>query len=87
MEKDNEKIPRFAYESAISHSDRVNKRLFILCIILIIALLATNVGWVIYESQFEDYVVTQENDDGYNNFIGNDGDIYNGETNDKIPAP
>ena len=29
--------------------------------------------------KFEDSVtITQENDDGYNNYVGNDGDIING---------
>ena len=53
---------------------------------LIIALIGTNAGWLYYESQFEDVVTTeivQENADGYNNYIGNDGDIVNGETDNK----
>jgi hypothetical protein len=33
--------------------------------------------WIIYENSFEDYVVTQESEEGTNNFIGNDGKIIN----------
>ena len=83
MGEDSEKIPRFAYESAMAHCERTIKRLWVLCIILIASLLFTNAAWVIYESQFEEISIEQQNEDGYNNYIGNDGDIYNGETDDK----
>lgn len=36
------------------------QRKFILIIILIIALVSTNVGWLIYESQFETVLETEE---------------------------
>lgn len=72
-----------AIESALARLDRTNRRLFILCIILILLLLATNIGWLYWENQFEDVVVTQDNANGYNSYIGNDGDINYGETNDK----
>ena len=72
-----DKVPYIAYESTQARLERMNRRVWILCIILIIALIGTNAGWIYYESQFEDYTVTQENKDGYNNYIGNDGDITN----------
>ncbi len=76
-------IPYVAFESAQIRLERTNRRLFILCIILILLLLATNIGWLYYENSFEDVVVTQDNANGYNSYIGNDGDINYGETNDK----
>jgi hypothetical protein len=78
-----EQIPYVAFESAQIRLERTNRRLFILCIILILLLLATNMGWLYYENSFEDVVVTQDNANGYNSYIGNDGDINYGETNDK----
>lgn len=75
--EDNKMIPYIAFESATSRQERTIKRLWILCLVLIIALIGTNAGWLYYENQFEDVVVTQENADGYNNYIGNDGDITN----------
>jgi cell division septal protein FtsQ len=75
-----------AIESALARLDRTNRRLFILCIILILLLLATNLSWIYYENSFEDVVVTQDNANGYNSYIGNDGDINYGETNDKNKA-
>lgn len=70
-------IPYIAFESATSRQERTIRRVWILCIILIIALIGTNAGWLYWESQWEDVVITQENADGYNNYIGNDGDITN----------
>ena len=76
-------VPLIVHETAGASLERVVKRLWILALTLIFLLVGTNAAWIWYESQFEEVVVTQENADGYNNFIGNDGDIINGETNDK----
>ena len=54
-------IPYIAFESATSRQERTIKRLWILCIILIISLIGTNAGWIWYENQWED-VVTVEQD-------------------------
>ena len=66
-------------------AERTIKRLWIVILVLIIALIGTNGAWLYYESQFETITteVIQENADGYNNYIGNDGDIVNGETDNK----
>lgn len=78
-------IPYFVHEGEMNRLSRVNKRLLILLMVVFLAFVGTNAGWIIYENQFEDITVTQENQDGYNNYIGNDGDIYNGETSNKNP--
>lgn len=70
-------IPYIAFESVTARQERTIKRLWVICIILIVALLATNGAWLYWESQWEDVVVTQENADGYNNYVGNDGYITN----------
>lgn len=77
-----DQIPYIVHESDMARMERTNRRVWILCIILIAMLLGTNAGWLWYESQFDYYEteVTQENENGYNNYIGNDGDIHNGET-------
>jgi hypothetical protein len=60
------------------------KCLIAVIVILIVLLVGSNVGWLIYNSQFEvveeSTTITQDNENGYNNYIGNDGDIVNGET-------
>ena len=48
------------WESSQYRSERVNLRLWIVVLVLIVALVGTNVGWFIYESQFEETVITQE---------------------------
>ena len=82
MEK--EKVVRqYFHEGTVAVMERTIRRLWILCIILVVLLVATNGLWIWYNSQFEYFTITQENEDGYNNYIGNDGDIINGETNDQ----
>ena len=76
-----EPVPYIIHEGTMARMERTIKRLWILCIVLVAVLVGTNAAWLYYESQFEDVVITQENADGYNNYIGNDGDIVNGETN------
>ena len=78
--KDVSMIPYFVHEGEMSRMERVTKRLWILVVLLIVLLVGSNIGWIIYESQFEDITISQDNQDGINNFIGNDGDIYNGKT-------
>lgn len=79
---DDRKIEYIAFESVCARFERINKRLWILCIILAIMLITTNIAWLYYVQQFEQFetTVTQDNADGYNNYIGNDGDIINGTT-------
>ena len=80
MEQQN--IPYFAHEGIMARMERTIKRLWVLCIILIALLAITNGAWIWYESQFSDetLTVTQDTSDGINNYIGNDGDITNGTT-------
>ena len=75
-------VPFYIHEAECTRLDRIIKRLWILAIILIALLVATNAAWLWYESQYEEVVATlqeveQENDSGDNTFIGGD---YYGET-------
>ena len=78
-------VPYIAHESAVARLERIIKRLWVLALVLIVLLAASNAAWIWYESQFEEVRIEQENESGYNNFIGNDGDIYNGETDNNNP--
>ena len=73
-------VPYIVHEGAVARLERVIKRMWVLVLSLIILLVASNAAWIWYESQFEEIRIEQDNESGYNNFIGNDGDIYNGET-------
>lgn len=73
-------IPYFVHEGEMSRAERTNKRMWILVIILIVALIATNLGWIIYENQYSDVVKTTEieaEQDGSYNFVSG-GDLSYG---------
>lgn len=81
-----EPVPYIVHESAMARQERNNKRLWIVVIVLIAALILSNAAWIYYESQWEvveQTEITQDNENGYNNYIGDDGDIHNGETDDQ----
>jgi len=65
-------------ELMVAFQERTIRRLWILAILLIILLVGTNIGWIVYESQYQDVTVTQEveqdADNGSNSFVG--GDVY-----------
>lgn len=72
-----DKETKYYVDIVASSLERTVKRLYVVIILLIVLLVGTNAMWVWYESQFEDLVVTQENEDGFNNYIGDDGNIRN----------
>ena len=78
-------VPYIVHEGDVARLERVIKRMGVLVLSLIILLFASNAAWIWYESQFEEIRIEQDNERGYNNFIGNDGDIYNGETDNNNP--
>ena len=83
-------LPFFAHESAMSRMERANKRLWIIILILILALVGTNAGWICYESQFTDEVITQEVDTGIGTaVVSGIGDAIYGESkaDDQTPNP
>lgn len=80
-------VPYYVHEDDINREEHHTKRWFVVWIITFVALILTNLGWIIYESQYQDVVMTQEatTDGGGNvtvNGVGS-GDInygYEGET-------
>lgn len=89
MENNNDNIimSRIAFERMQSKDERNDKWRNLTIIILIVLLVATNAMWLWAWNQYdyvdtEEYSVDLDADDGGNaNYIGNDGDIYNGESN------
>lgn len=69
---------QFYFESAMARLERSNKRLFVLCLILIVVTVVTNAGWIYYESQFEDVVTTREITQSVDSGIGGDAIINDG---------
>ena len=89
-----ETIPYIVHEDQMVRQERTIKRLWILCIIIFLALIGTNAGWIVYESQWEDQVITQEikqdsGEGGNNTYNGRMIGVDNGEadnpTNNQNP--
>lgn len=75
-------VPFAVYESAMAQI----KSLIWVIVLLVLLLVGSNVGWLIYESQFEvveetteTYEIIQDGADT-NNSVINGGDIVNGST-------
>lgn len=78
-------VPYTVHEDAMARAERQSKRLVAIIILLILLLVGSNIGWLVYESQFETVEswgqeVVQEADNGENHFIGGD---FIGETESK----
>lgn len=79
-------VTYFEHEENMVRMERSNRRVWVLCVILIISLLGTNAGWIYYESQWQ---YTQENtqieaeQEGSINIIGGGNISYGSESQNK----
>ena len=67
-------------EGIIDRLDRINRRLIGIIILLIVLLVASNVVWIVYESQFQEVSTETDIDawqDGDTNLVSG-GDMYYG---------
>lgn len=78
-------VPYIVHEGDVARLERVIKRMWVLVLSLIILLFVSNAAWIWYESQLNEIRIEKDNESDYNNFIGNDGDIHNGETDNNNP--
>ena len=81
-ERENVTVPYLVHEGVLARMERTIKRLWILCIVLIVLFVGTNAGWLYYESSYEEVVVTQEaeNDSGSIHLNGTgSGNIYDAD--------
>ena len=70
-------IPRYYHEAETARLERTITRLFWALIMTILLLVGTNAGWIWYESQFQDTVVTQDVDTGEGSaYVAGIGDVY-----------
>lgn len=73
-------ITYFEHEEQMVRMERTNIRLWILCILLILMLVGTNIAWIYYESQWQVTTETTEieaEQDGEINIVGG-GDVNYG---------
>ncbi len=78
-------VPYVVHESTVARMERIIKRQWIALIVAICMIVACNAMWLWAWMQY-DYTSTTEETiveavDGIANYIGNDGDIVNGEDN------
>ncbi len=80
-------MSKYAFERMQTKDEKNDRWRNIIILVLIILLVVTNAMWLVAWNQY-DYVDTEEysvdldsGEGGNANYIGNDGDIYNGESN------
>lgn len=76
------------YEAQIERLQENAKKWRQFCLALLAAIILTNVGWFIYELQFDSIVITQDaNADGGDASVsGNVGDVYYGASQSDNPG-
>ena len=75
-------VPYAVFEDFKETAKANSLKWFIICLVLIVLLVGSNIGWLVYESQFEVVEetyqeVVQDAENGENHFVG--GDVI-GET-------
>ena len=78
-----ESVPYIVHESSMARMERQIKRLWIAVIVAVALLFSSGAifayAWLQYDYSSEE-IVTVDGKDGIANYIGNDGDIVNGES-------
>ena len=78
-----ESVPYIVHESSMARMERQIKRLWIALIVSVVLLFTSSaiftLAWMQYDYSSEE-IVTVDGKDGIANYIGNDGDIVNGES-------
>lgn len=82
-----QQVPYIVYESMVAKEERTQKKL-IAVIVLLIMILAVSNGFWAYQWTNVDYIAEDSIEmdsqgNGTNNYIGNNGDIINGENDDQ----
>ena len=90
MDEEKKITPGYALDLIVEQHNTEKKRLWIALLVVFIALVGTNVGWIIYESQFEDVVMTQtvsqDSTGGGTNTINHVGDYIGGDYDGKADS-
>lgn len=80
-------VPYVVHESAMARAERQAKRLVAIIILLIVLLVSSNIGWLVYESSFKtvetnETIIEAEQDGSGVNIVGG-GDVdYGTESED-----
>ena len=85
-ENANVTVPYVVHEATVARQERQTKRMWIALIVAVALIFASNAIWLYawmqydYTGTYEEIIVDAE-DNGNANYIGQDGNIYNGENN------
>ena len=80
---DERMIPYFSHEGDMARMERANKRLWIVILVLIVALIGSNAGWLYYQSQFTDEITIDAKQDGSGvNIVGGEDVTYGADSKD-----
>lgn len=77
-----ENVPYIVHESSMARAERQVKRVWIALIVAIALIFASNSVWLYALMQYDyssEQIIVDSEDGGNANYIGNDGDIVNGE--------
>lgn len=75
-------VPYIVHEGTVDRLERIIRRMWILCIVMFVAFVASNAVWIWYEGQFVDTTtITQEvsADSSSHAVVSGVGDIYGSE--------
>ena len=78
MENKTKDIPYIAYDEALARFERINRRSFVVILVLIALLFLTNGAWLYFESQWTymtDTTTIEATQEGDNNIVSG-GDYY-----------
>lgn len=83
-ENANVTVPYVVHEATVARQERQTKRMWIALIVAVALIFASNAiwlyAWMQYDYSSEEIIVDAE-DNGNANYIGQDGNIYNGQGN------
>lgn len=68
-------VDYFVYDDTVSRYERTVKKLWIALIVVVSLFFATNIGWLIYESQFETISYDYDQDGEGVNIIGDENEV------------
>ena len=71
-------VPYVAHKFAMARAERQNKWLVAVIILLILLLVGSNIGWLLYESQFETVETVEEYQNEQDGENGNNNSVING---------
>lgn len=81
-ENSNVNVPYVVHESTVARQERQIKRMWIALIVAVALIFASNAIWIyaFMQYDYESYEITADGDSNAN-YIGQDGNIYNGGVN------